>query len=123
LQRFIYHRAETDSKNRVYWDNGPVAIQRFIEHHLRVCSENVVCNRLGLRALKYDLPVDSDEEARPQTPPSVQSGVIRNRPSTHSPQRKRQKRGPLRIGTLNSLLTVEAFLTLNDLSRVSVGGE
>jgi hypothetical protein len=102
----ILCRAEKNKDRRMYWDNGPVAIQRFMEHHLRVCSENGVCNRLDLRNLTYELPSDND---RPQTPPPS-TRVVRARSASKSPsQRKKAKGsgGPYRAGT-STLFTVAA---------------
>ncbi|KAJ7015903.1 kinase-like domain-containing protein, partial [Mycena alexandri] len=91
------HTGETNSENRIYWDNGPVAIKQFMDHHLRVCSENGVCNRLGLQELQYE-PA-SPNSPRPQTPPPQSN--IRPRSVSHSP---RERKKPHRAGTFKPSL-------------------
>lgn len=104
----------------MYWDNGPTGVERFLKHHRRVCSENSICNRIGMLHLQYEVP-DGDDGAsvldeRPTTPPRR----TRARSVSESPNQVRKKRGPHRAGTSDVLFTVEDFLRLNDLSRVSV---
>ncbi|KAJ7501651.1 hypothetical protein B0H11DRAFT_2371922 [Mycena galericulata] len=105
------HTAEPDSNNRMYWDNGPKAMERFLEHHLRVCSENSICNRLGMRELQYQHEEDV-EDPRPQTPPGPSRGSIRQRSVSLSPVQPLRKK-PYRAGTSNLLFTVEDFLRLS----------
>ncbi|KAJ7217253.1 hypothetical protein GGX14DRAFT_391058 [Mycena pura] len=113
------HTGETRSENRMYWDNGPCAIELFLEHHLCVCSENSICNRLDLQQLRYEQPGDQDN-SRPSTPPP--QGTTRARSYSLSPeQEKKRQKGPIRAGTLTPLFTVEDFLRPNDLDRVSGG--
>ncbi|KAG6808529.1 hypothetical protein H0H92_003823 [Tricholoma furcatifolium] len=42
---------ETISYERLYWDNGPRAIDRILKQHLEFCEDNVICTQLGLRLI------------------------------------------------------------------------
>jgi hypothetical protein len=57
-QDLIFLSAETDSLNRIFWDQGPKAIERFMSHHAKICKFNKFCNDLKLR----ELDVLSDDE-------------------------------------------------------------
>ncbi|KAK7055717.1 kinase-like domain-containing protein [Favolaschia claudopus] len=116
------HTAEPQSRKRMFWDNGPQAIQRFMEHHLRACSDNAVCTRLNLQNLHYetgpspehDSDVIPDIDLRPSTPPGKRA---RSQSILTSPLQRKRSRAPLRHGT-SDLFTVEDFLALNDPTRV-----
>jgi hypothetical protein len=88
-------------------DLGPNGIEAFVKHHLKVCHENNICNRLSMQDMEFEHTV-------------VQGTLIRPRSLTKSPeQRKKAKTAPHRVGTSNSLFTVEAFLKLNDFTRLA----
>ncbi|KAF8182785.1 hypothetical protein K438DRAFT_1767220 [Mycena galopus ATCC 62051] len=57
------HSSETNSNLRMYWDGGPKAIQHFLDHHLKSCGQNYVCNKLDMQTLEMDW-----DNPRPATP-------------------------------------------------------
>lgn len=96
---------------RPYWDMGPAEIKSFLNHHLKVCHENDICNKLRLQDLEVE------HTANPE--------LVRPRSPSKSPEQRkkaRTERQPLRHGTSDSLFTVEDFLRLNVVTRVSGGG-
>ncbi|KAM6501725.1 hypothetical protein JOM56_001702, partial [Amanita muscaria] len=80
------HSSEQSSMDRVYWDGGPEAIQRFMAHHLKECQNNVICNALELRTVEFD---DSDND---EPSPS-------HRFKSVSPTRERLTRSQDRLGS------------------------
>ncbi|KAF8164041.1 hypothetical protein K438DRAFT_1775736 [Mycena galopus ATCC 62051] len=100
-----FQRSETNSNLRMYWDGGPTAIQHFLDHHLKSCSQNYLCNKLDMQTLEMDWG-----DPRPATPTGSEDFVRgRSRALSLSPQQFRNKKaktsstspirnGPLRFG-------------------------
>ncbi|KAJ7474430.1 hypothetical protein B0H11DRAFT_2282268 [Mycena galericulata] len=72
------HSSEVDSARRPYWDMGPKAIKAFLAHHLKVCHENDICNRLRLQDLEFE------HNAGP--------GLVRPRSPSKSPEQRKRAR-------------------------------
>ncbi|KAG6866888.1 hypothetical protein C0993_007387 [Termitomyces sp. T159_Od127] len=45
------HLSEVDKDKRLYWDEGPIAIERILTRHLEDCDQNIICTGLDLRHL------------------------------------------------------------------------
>ncbi|KAJ7021739.1 hypothetical protein C8F04DRAFT_1313352 [Mycena alexandri] len=76
------HSSQRDATSRPFWDSGPQGIKTFLSHHLKVCHENDICNRLDLLEMRMEHT----------------SGVIHPRSPTNSPERPKKKPKPHRAG-------------------------
>ncbi|KAJ7780003.1 hypothetical protein B0H16DRAFT_1830580 [Mycena metata] len=97
------HSSQRDATDRPFWDDGPQGIKTFLSHHLKVCHENNICNRLYLCEMQMEHT----------------NSVIHPRSPANSPERPKKKAKPHRAGTSDFLFTVEAFLSLDDIARFS----
>ncbi|KAJ6579248.1 hypothetical protein DFH09DRAFT_1447600 [Mycena vulgaris] len=139
------HSSQPDSALRMYWDNGPQAITHFLDDHLQSCGQNYVCNGIEMKALEFEQ--GGGDGPTPETPPQGSFNLDDDNDESNkgfehdyrrsrsvsisaSPQRIRKKQrtdtspapprhAPLRFGTSQLLITVEDFLRLNDVSRIS----
>ncbi|KAJ6579717.1 hypothetical protein DFH09DRAFT_1446198 [Mycena vulgaris] len=139
------NRSQPDSALRMYWDNGPQAITHFLDDHLQSCGQNYVCNGIEMKALEFEQ--GGGDGPTPETPPQGSFNLDDDNDESNkgfehdyrrsrsvsisaSPQRIRKKQrtdtspapprhAPLRFGTSQLLITVEDFLRLNDVSRIS----
>ncbi|KAJ7134235.1 hypothetical protein C8R44DRAFT_769942 [Mycena epipterygia] len=86
------HTSEPDSSERMYWDNGPKAIQHFLEHHLEVCDKNYICNKMAMKTMEFlfDNPLDTQETDDIDIDIDAAGRLLRSRIS-HSPQRSHKK--------------------------------
>ena len=84
----MHSRAETNRDNRVYWDSGPKAIDRFMEHHAKMCRDNKFCNDLGLRLLKVVAESESGKEKDEEDSESDGVTVITPRRHRRNPHNK-----------------------------------
>jgi hypothetical protein len=83
--------------NRVYWDGGPNAIERFMTHHLKECQNNVICNALQLRTVEFE-DSDSDELGTSNRSKSVSPRKRLTCSQDHRRSTKLAANKPLRIG-------------------------
>lgn len=37
----------------MFWDKGAYGISRFLNQHAEMCQDNIYCNALGLKQLRY----------------------------------------------------------------------
>ncbi|OCH87813.1 hypothetical protein OBBRIDRAFT_837088 [Obba rivulosa] len=44
------------SKDKIYWDGGPDAINSLLKEHAGVCTDNWICQQLGLEELQLEAP-------------------------------------------------------------------
>ncbi|KAJ7149434.1 hypothetical protein C8R43DRAFT_1192522 [Mycena crocata] len=47
------HSSQPDYRKRIYWDGGPEAIQRFLDHHLKDCDNNYICNKMDMQNMEF----------------------------------------------------------------------
>jgi hypothetical protein len=83
--------------NRVYWDGGPNAIERFMTHHLKECQNNVICNALQLRTVEFE-DSDGDELGTSSHSKSVSPRKRSTRSQDHRSSTELAADGPLRTG-------------------------
>lgn len=93
-------RSEPQSSERLYWDGGPLAVTKFMDHHLQHCDENTVCKSLGLRTLEVE-DDSSDDGKSPVKRSSKRPPHIDLTKSRTSSTVRQSKMGPLRIGKVN----------------------
>lgn len=84
----------------MYWDGGPKAIEHFISHHLKDCSENVICNALQLKTVEFE---DSEETEPSPTVTKCFKSVsprkyVTRSQMSNSGRKPTEKVNPLRIG-------------------------
>ncbi|KAJ6515067.1 hypothetical protein C8R47DRAFT_1276176 [Mycena vitilis] len=96
------HSAESNRNKRMYWDGGPEAVTHFLDHHLKSCGNNYICNGIEIASLEFDYGDsledvagarqeqqgwnDNDEDSDSDT-----FSKRRARSVSHSPNRLRKK--------------------------------
>lgn len=87
-------RSESNQHNRLYWDGGPKAIERYLKHHLNTCEDNKICNALSLQTVVFD-----DDELGDNLKPGPSTLHKKASPKKSSRRsRSRTVEQPLRIG-------------------------